>query len=86
MMLWMTQFFSEEPWAELQRRRSLATLDRMWIDDGYFCREPYLPDVRFAVSVGLQAVDAMPDPSVRSTPISTNIARAMSTIATPSRM
>jgi hypothetical protein len=66
MMLWMTQFFSEERWAELQRRRSLAMLDRMWIGDGYFCREPYLPNVRFActnygVSVGLQAVDAMPD-------------------------
>jgi hypothetical protein len=66
MMLWMTQFFPKEPWAELQRRRSLAMLDRMWIDDGYFCREPYLPEVRFAftnygVSVGLQAVDAMPD-------------------------
>jgi hypothetical protein len=64
MMLWMTQFFPKEPWAELQRRRSLAMLDRMWIDDGYFCREPYLPEVRFAftnygVSVGLQAVDAM---------------------------
>jgi hypothetical protein len=41
-------------------------LDRMWIGDGYFCRVPYLPNVRFActnygVSVGLQAVDAMPD-------------------------
>ena len=66
MMLWMTQFFPEENWAELQRRRSLVMLDRMWIDDGYFCREPYLPDMRFAftnygVSVGLQAVEAMPE-------------------------
>ena len=66
MMLWMTQFFPEENWAELQRRRSLVMLDRMWIDDGYFCREPYLPEVRFAftnygVSVGLQAVEAMPE-------------------------
>ncbi len=66
MMLWMTQFFPDEHWAELQRRRSLATLDRMWIDESYFAREPYLPDVRFAftnygVSVGLQAVEAMPE-------------------------
>jgi hypothetical protein len=66
MMLWMTQFFPEENWAELQRRHSLVMLDRMWVDDGYFCREPYLPEVRFAftnygVSVGLQAVEAMPE-------------------------
>jgi hypothetical protein len=66
MMLWMTQFFPEEKWAELQRRRSLAMLDRMWVDDGFFCREPYLPEMRFAftnygVSVGLQAVNAMPE-------------------------
>jgi hypothetical protein len=66
MMLWMTQFFAEEPWAELQRRRSLAMLDRMWVDEGYFCREPHLPEMRFAftnygVSIGLQAVGAMAD-------------------------
>lgn len=65
MMLWMTQFFPDEPWAQIQRSRSLAMLDRMWIQDGYFCREPYLPHVRIAfanygVSVGLQAVNAMP--------------------------
>ena len=39
-------------------------LDRMWREDGYFCREPDLPNVKFAftnygVSVGLQAVEAM---------------------------
>ena len=50
----------------MQKARGLAILDRMWIEKGYFAREPYLPDVRFAftnygVSVGLQAVDAMPD-------------------------
>ncbi len=66
MMLWMTQFFPDEPWAQIQRSRSLAMLDRMWIEDGYFCREPYLPHVRIAfanygVSVGLQAVNAMPE-------------------------
>jgi hypothetical protein len=64
MMLWMTHFFPDEWWAELQRRRSLAMLDQMWVEQGYFAREPYLPGMRFAftnygVSVGLQAVGAM---------------------------
>jgi len=66
MMLWMTQFFPEEDWAVIQRRRSLAMLDQAWMQEGYFAREPSLPHVRIAfanygVSVGLQAVDAMPD-------------------------
>jgi hypothetical protein len=66
MMLWMTQFFPEEDWAVLQRRRSLGMLDQMWMAEGYFAREPFLPHVRIAfanygVSVGLQAVDAMPE-------------------------
>jgi hypothetical protein len=66
MMLWMTQFFPEEDWAVIQRERSLAVLDRMWMTEGYFAREPYLPQVRIAfanygVSVGLQAVAAMPE-------------------------
>ena len=66
MMLWMTQFFPDESWAMIQRRRSLAMLDRMWMPEGYFCREPNLPHVRIAfanygVSVGLQATDAMLD-------------------------
>jgi len=66
MMLWLTHFFPREDWAVTQRRRSLAVLDRMWHDDGYFCREPDLPNMKFAftnygVSVGLQAVQAMPE-------------------------
>ena len=66
MMLWLTHFFPEERWAKLQRTRSLAVLDQAWQDEGYFAREPYLPDVRIAfanygVSVGLQAVGAMAD-------------------------
>jgi len=67
MMLWMTHFFPKEPWAEVQQARSLAMLGRMWVEPaGYFCREPGLPDVKFAftnygVSVGLQAVGAMLD-------------------------
>jgi hypothetical protein len=66
MMLWLAHFFPEEAWAKLQRTRSLAMLDRMWVRQGYFAREPNLPHMRFAftnygVSVGLQAVGAMPD-------------------------
>jgi hypothetical protein len=66
MMLWLTHFFPEERWAKLQRTRSLAVLDQAWQDEGYFAREPYLPDIRIAfanygVSVGLQAVGAMAD-------------------------
>jgi hypothetical protein len=70
MMLWMTHFFPEEWWAELQKRRSLAVLDRMWVEEGYFAREPNFPEMRFAftnygVSVGLQAVGAMQDRVLR---------------------
>jgi hypothetical protein len=65
MMLWMSQFFPDEDWAQTQRTRGLAMLERMWIGKGYFCREPNQRQVRFAftnygVSIGLQAVDAMP--------------------------
>ena len=66
MMLWMTHFFPKEPWAQIQQPRCLSVLERMWSEVGYFCREPHLPDVKIAfsnygVSVGLQAVDAMPE-------------------------
>jgi hypothetical protein len=66
MMLWMTQSFPEEWWAKTERQRSLVMLDRMWMEQGYFAREPYLPEMRFAftnygVSVGLQAVREMLD-------------------------
>ena len=67
MMLWMSHFFPDEPWAVLQRARALAMLDRMWIDPpGYFCREPAQRGVKFAftnygVSLGLQAVGAHGD-------------------------
>ena len=64
MMLWMTHFFPEERWARIQRPRCLAILDRMWVEEGYFCREPNVPDMRFAftnygVSVGLQGAGVM---------------------------
>ncbi|QIG48363.1 hypothetical protein G5V57_11900 [Nordella sp. HKS 07] len=66
MMLWMSHFFPDEPWARQQRRRCLTMLDRMWQRPGYFCREPRQPRIRFAftnygVSVGLQAVGASPE-------------------------
>ncbi len=66
MMLWMTQFFPDEGWARVQKARCLAILDEMWMDEGYFCREPEFHHVKFAftnygVSVGLQAVNAMPE-------------------------
>ena len=67
MMLWMTSLFPEESWARVQRERSLAILDRMWIDPpGYFCRELGVFAVKFAftnfgVSLGLQAVEAWPE-------------------------
>ncbi len=67
MLLWMSHFFPEEPWAVTIRGRSLATLERMWIDPpGYFCREPNLPRVKFAftnygVGIGLQAIGARGD-------------------------
>ncbi len=64
MMLWLSHFFPSEQWAIVQRRRCLEMLDSMWRPEGYFCREPYLPQTRFAftnygVSVGLQSVAQM---------------------------
>jgi hypothetical protein len=66
MMLWMTQFFPHEDWAVTQRARCLRSLDRLWMEDGYFCRGPSLHHVKFAftnygVAVGLQSVEAMSD-------------------------
>jgi hypothetical protein len=64
MMLWMTHFFPDEQWAQIQRPRCLKTLSAMWNEDGYFIREPYLPQTKIAftnygVSVGLQAIGEM---------------------------
>lgn len=67
MLLWMSHFFPGETWAVTLRKRSLATLDSMWIDPpGYFCCEPSAPAVKFAftnygVSIGLQAAGAHAD-------------------------
>lgn len=71
MMLWLAHFFPSEHWAQVQARRSLAALDRLWIDPpGYFARASYARDVRIAfanygVSLGLQAVGAHADRVVR---------------------
>lgn len=67
MMLWMTHLAPDEDWARAHHDQSLAMLNRMWIDPpGYFCRQPELPQVKFAftnygVSVGLQSVGAWSD-------------------------
>jgi hypothetical protein len=71
MMLWLSHFFPQEPWAKIQADRSLAMLDRMWVDPpGYFCRAPDMRQVGFAftnygVSLGLQATGHNPDQVVR---------------------
>jgi hypothetical protein len=67
MMLWLAHFFPDEPWAKVQTKRALATLDTMWIDPpGYFCRAPWLRETKFAftnygVSLGLQAAGVWPE-------------------------
>jgi hypothetical protein len=67
MMLWFTHFAPDEPWAKLQRERTLMMLETMWCDTpGVFMREPFLPDIKFAftnygVAVGLQSIDVWAD-------------------------
>jgi hypothetical protein len=65
MMLWLSHFFPSEDWASIQKHRCLEMLGTMWRPEGYFCREPYLPNTKFAftnygVSLGLQAAGQMP--------------------------
>jgi hypothetical protein len=63
MMIWLAHFFPEDQWARVQTRRSLAALDRLWVDpSGYFARASHARQVQIAfanygVSVGLQSVD-----------------------------
>jgi hypothetical protein len=38
MMLWLAHFFPEEPWAQVQTRRSVAALNSLWREPGYFAR------------------------------------------------
>jgi hypothetical protein len=71
MMLWLAHFFPAEHWAQVQTRRSLAALDRLWTDPpGFFARASYAPEVRIAfanygVSLGLQAAGAHPERAKR---------------------
>lgn len=71
MMLWLTHFFPEEPWAMTQRRAALEELDSLWEDPpGYFCRGPGLRRLKYAftnygVSLGLQSVNASHERVVR---------------------
>jgi hypothetical protein len=61
MMLWLSHFFPDEPWAKTQGERALDALDKLWIDPpGYFARARRQRHVRIAfanygVSLGLQA-------------------------------
>lgn len=67
MMLWLCHFFPEEQWARVQSRKSLAHLDRLWIQPpGYFCRQAGWRDMKFAftnygISLGLQAAHRFPE-------------------------
>jgi hypothetical protein len=66
MLLWLSHFFPDERWAQVQRTRCLTTLDGMWCNEQYFCREPGAVRTKFAftnygVSVGLQAVGVHED-------------------------
>lgn len=67
MMLWLAHFFPDEPWAQLQTRRSLAALDDLWTyPPGFFARASYARGVRIAfanygVSLGLQAAGVHAD-------------------------
>ncbi len=66
MMLWMTHLWPEEDWAVLHRERALGKLDDMWQPEGYVCRHPRRPDMKFrftnyGVSVALQATHKWPD-------------------------
>ncbi len=67
LLLWITHFFPEEPWALALRERALAALDARWVDPpGYFRRN--LPEAwdgpvrsnrlaltNLSASIGLQA-------------------------------
>jgi hypothetical protein len=67
MMLWFTHFAPDEPWAVVQRQRSLGVLDRLWRGTpGYFARDLREPNLMFAftnygVAIGLQSVRTWPE-------------------------
>lgn len=67
LLLWITHFFPDEPWALALREKALSALDARWVDPpGYFRRnlpEPWVGPVRsnrlaltnFSAALGLQA-------------------------------
>ena len=67
LLLWITHFFPDTPWALSLRERALGALDARWVDPpGYFRRnlpEPWVGPVRsnrlalsnFSAAIGLQA-------------------------------
>lgn len=67
MMLWLSHFFPDEPWAIWQRLKSQKNLEHLWVDPpGYFCRYPGMRDTllafsNYGVSLGLQAIGLWPD-------------------------
>ena len=91
MMLWLTHFFPQEGWAKIQASRSLAMLDRMWVDPpGYFCRAPRLQHIMFAFTritashLACRQWDALQIGSLGSTNILRIIARGITMIRTRS--
>jgi hypothetical protein len=67
MMLWLSHFLPDEPWAIWQRHKSQTNLEQLWVDPpGYFCRHPGMRDIllafgNYGASLGLQAVGLWPD-------------------------
>ena len=67
MLLWLTHFFPDEPWASTLGARALDMLDRLWVDPpGYFCRLPGYEAVKYAfanhvIALGLRAVNERPE-------------------------
>jgi hypothetical protein len=66
MLLWLTHMFPQEEWAKLQRRRCLATLEHLWLEDeDCFCRSPDERETKIAftnygIALGLQSVGEQP--------------------------
>jgi len=66
-ILWATHFLPEEDWAKFISEKAIKTLDKMWVDKGYFVRDLiWEPDFvlafgNFGVSLGLQSHHLWPD-------------------------
>ena len=92
MMLWLTHFFPQEGWAKIQASRSLAMLDRMWVDPPGFsvapraCSTSCSPSRITASHLACRQWDALQIGSLGSTNILTIIARGITMIRTRSRM